>query len=341
MTRFGEILNITIAARRRCFGGVIAALLSALAMAPAAPAAFPGGNGLLAVSGSFGCDGSMIATMQPDGSAFKLLTPSVCEDDEAMSYRAPDWSGDGRTLLAIARTGAPVTIDVATAGISPVPLPAEPYFGAEKASLSRDGRSVAYTRQVITRRGARFDIWVANVDGTNNRRLRTGVMPRFSPNGRTIAFVTRGTSRGITCAPGGRCKGSGTWLMNARTGKVIRRLAVRPAGSLDWAPDGKRVLYASERSHLGDDTNLYVVGADGKNRRKLTRTPARAESEAVFSPDGRRIAFVARTQPDEEEVQFAVYTMTSSARNATRIYRSSRSRIEDGNSLSVSWQPLP
>ncbi len=83
------------------------AVLSTLAVAPAAQAAFPGENGLLAASGAFGCDGSMIATMRADGSAFTLLTPSVCEDEEEMSYESPDWSGDGRRLLAVNRVGAP------------------------------------------------------------------------------------------------------------------------------------------------------------------------------------------------------------------------------------------
>ena len=329
-------------APRRTVGlvALAAALLSGLAVAPAARAAFPGANGVLAVSGAFGCDGSMVATMRADGSAFELLTPSVCEDEEAMSYRAPDWSGDGRRLLVGDRVGAPALIDVATREITRIPLPAQPYFGAEKSSLSPDGRRVAYTRQVLTRRGARSDIWVSGVDGTNSRRLRAGTMPRFSPDGRTIAYVTRGSKRGRMCAPGANCSGAGTWLMSAATGRRIRRLGP-PAGSLDWAPDGRRLIYADERCCIGDKTDLHTVRADGKGRRRLTRTRARAESGAVWSPDGRQVAFVTRSHPDEEDVQFRIYTMSARGGPAKRIYRSDRSRIEEGNSLEVSWQPLP
>lgn len=68
---------------------------------------------------------------------------------------------------------------------------------------------------------------------------------------------------------------------------------------------------------------------------------AGAESGAVWSPDGRRIAFVARSRPDEKEVQFAIYTMAARGGRATRIYTTDRSRLKDGNSLAISWQPLP
>ncbi len=231
-------------------------------------------------------------------------------------------------------------IDATTAEVTPVPLPAEPYFGAEKTSLSRDGRQVAYTPQVLTRRGPRLDIWVSDVDGTDSRRLRAGTMPRFSPDGATIAYVTRGTTRGRMCAPGANCSGSGTWLMDADTGKRIRRLGP-PAGSLDWAPSGRKLIYADERCCIGDDTDLFTVRANGKGTRRLTRTRRRAESGAVWSPDGRQVAFVARSHPDEEEVQFGIYTMRADGGRAKRIYGSDRSRIEDGNSLEVSWQPLP
>lgn len=318
----------------------VAALFSGLAVTPTAHAAFPGENGVLAVAGAFGCDGSMIAAMQPDGSAFALLTPSVCEDEETMSYRSPDWSGDGGTLLANDRAGAPVLIDVASRETKRVPLPAEPYFGVEKSSLSRAGDRVAYTRQVMTRGGSRSDIYVSDVDGTDTRRLRAGTMPRFSTDGRTIAYVTRGSKRGRMCAPGANRSGAGTWLMSTRTGKRIRRLGPA-AGSLDWAPDGSRLIASDARCCIGANTDLYSVRADGKGRRRLTRTPTRAEAGAVWSPDGRQIAFVVRSHPDEEEVQFGIYTMSARGGRATRIYRSDRSRIEDGNSVEISWQPLP
>ncbi|CAA9466414.1 MAG: tolB protein precursor, periplasmic protein involved in the tonb-independent uptake of group A colicins [uncultured Solirubrobacteraceae bacterium] len=324
----------------RC-AAVIGALLTALAVAPAAQAAFPGANGLLAAGGAFGCDGSMIATMRPDGSDFALLTPSVCEDEEAMSYESPDWSGDGRRLLANDRVGAPVLIDAATREVTRIPLPAEPFFGAEKSSLSRDGLRVAYTRQVVTpRRGSRSEVWISDVDGTNSRRLRAGTMPRISPDGRTIAYVTRGTSRGRTCAPGAGCSGAGTWLMSARTGKRIRRLGPA-AGSLDWAPDGRRLVYSGARCCIDSNTDLHTVRVDGRGRRKLTATRRRAESGAVWSPDGRQIAYVARTHPDEEDVQFTVYRMRASGGPSKRVYRSDRARIEEGTSLEISWQPLP
>jgi tricorn protease len=48
-----------------------------------------------------------------------------------------------------------------------------------------------------------------------------------------------------------------------------------------WSPDGKRLAYWTRGSHL------YIVNADGRQRRRLTRG-----IDPVWSPDGRWIAFV-------------------------------------------------
>jgi Tol biopolymer transport system component len=54
-----------------------------------------------------------------------------------------------------------------------------------------------------------------------------------------------------------------------------------------WSPDGKRIAFASNRDGAYE---IYVMNADGGNRRRLTRTPRRKSSDSPdWSPDGRRI----------------------------------------------------
>src|SRR5882757_6338776 len=61
----------------------------------------------------------------------------------------------------------------------------EPIKFARLAGIANDGR-VAFTYQ--------DDIWVVDADGTNPRRITTHLArdfsPRFSPDGRWIAFTT-------------------------------------------------------------------------------------------------------------------------------------------------------
>ena len=55
-----------------------------------------------------------------------------------------------------------------------------------------------------------------------------------------------------------------------------------------WAPDGKSIVFTSERNGSAD---LYRVQSDGSALERLTDSPA-YDDQAAFSPDGRRLVFV-------------------------------------------------
>ena len=54
-----------------------------------------------------------------------------------------------------------------------------------------------------------------------------------------------------------------------------------------WSPDGRRLLFQSERS---GGTDIYVMDADGANVTRLTEDPA-ADTHARWAPDGKRFVF--------------------------------------------------
>ena len=123
------------------------------------------------------------------------------------------------------------------------------------------------------------DIWTADEDGKNIQRLTVhtarDINPRFSPDGRTIAFSSdREGNMDVYLIP--------------TAGGAVKRLTIHSADDtvLDWTPDGKGILFASQR---GEDFmgKLYVVSIDGGLPRDAGPDMGVTGS---FSPDGTKLA---------------------------------------------------
>lgn len=128
---------------------------------------------------------------------------------------------------------------------------------------------------------------------TASRALtRTGVRqttPRFSPDGRLIAY-TSGTLtrlRGIRVM---RADGTGDRLITSRNGGT----------ALAWTPDGRWLVYDEPDTHrlFATYSDLRAVEVATGRRRRLTRG-ARAQDPDV-APDGRAVVFVRQTGDGSE-----------------------------------------
>ena len=107
-----------------------------------------------------------------------------------------------------------------------------PYLGglsAREVEFSRDGRWIAYERQPDG------TLWRSRPDGTEPRQLTfpqlTGVLPRWSPDGRSIAYMS--------FSPGEKWE---SHVLAAEGGKP-RPVTGRP-GDTDpsWSPEGARLV---------------------------------------------------------------------------------------------------
>src|SRR5262249_28418166 len=72
-------------------------------------------------------------------------------------------------------------------------------------------------------------------------------------------------------------------------GREIRRLTSHPGQDTfpAWTPDGKQVVFASDR---GGRTNLWLTDVRGGKPRQLTDSPA-TDTAPCWSPDGKKIVF--------------------------------------------------
>jgi tricorn protease len=126
------------------------------------------------------------------------------------------------------------------------------------------------------------DLWVVGREGGDARRLTTGVgseaAPYFSPDGRLIAFT-------------GEYDGNADVYVVEAAGGVPRRLTFHPGADLaqGWTPDGAAVLFRTTRDSPNFAPRLFTMPLAGGHPAEL---PLPQASEASYSPDGRRLAYV-------------------------------------------------
>ncbi|HEV3143441.1 MAG TPA: PDZ domain-containing protein [Gemmataceae bacterium] len=125
------------------------------------------------------------------------------------------------------------------------------------------------------------DLWIANLDGTNPRRLTSngGVSsPFFSPDGKIVAFS-------------GQYDGNTDVYTIPISGGSPTRLTWHPSPDIvrGFSPDGKEVLFSSPRNVFTNRyTQLFTVPLTGG---MPTQLPIPNGVQAAFSPDGAYIAY--------------------------------------------------
>jgi len=126
------------------------------------------------------------------------------------------------------------------------------------------------------------DLWTADLDGRNARRLTTDIglemSPVFSPDGGFIAFS-------------GQYDGNTDVYVVPASGGVPKRLTWHPGADIvqGFTPDGSAVLFTSGRfSFTGRYTQLFTVPVGGGFPERLKIPHA---FRAVYSPDGTRLAY--------------------------------------------------
>jgi TolB protein len=135
---------------------------------------------------------------------------------------------------------------------------------------SPDGKQIAFG----SNRDGNMNIFVMKADGSGTRRLTSDAAddtnPIWSPDGKEIAFTSYRKQRG----------GS---VYSVGADGVVERSLANSGGPVAWSHNGNRILVAT-------DGQIAVIGADGKNNRRLTKPGGRAV-EGVFSPDGKSVFY--------------------------------------------------
>ena len=257
--------------------GVLAIALVALAVAPSARAAWPGGDGLIAFSTARGGDDD-IWTMRADGSGAVDLTNAPGDDT------APRWSRDGRRIVFVAgRDGNGEVYTMRADGSQQRRLTDDPAADLSP-TFTADGR-IVWVRRIPPNIAG--DLWAMRADGTHQRQLTFGVPVRqvgASIDGQLALAEPGATPAGANEA--------NLWLTR-RDATGARAVTDEPGAydeEPDFSPDGGRLLL--ERFTNDDDANhVFVVRRDGFGLTQLSYQLHRADFSPRWAPHGDRIVF--------------------------------------------------
>ena len=196
-------------------------------------------------------------------------------------------------------------------------------------NASPDGKQIAYHKS--------YQIFIADADGANPKRIETGqpfnFVPQWSPDGEWLLFVA---GEHYNCHPHiVRRDGSDLRKVADRQGYrgVVELLDVPDfhGGSSDvplWSPDGKWIYYTAQ---VGESVELMRVSLAGKID-QLTQTRKNSLNyHPKFSPDGQWVVFGSNRSGTRQ-----IYVMRAEGGDAYPI-----TRVKSGwGAMWPHWQPL-
>ncbi|HEX6459740.1 MAG TPA: hypothetical protein VF032_12540 [Thermoleophilaceae bacterium] len=281
---------------------VLTVTLLALTAAPAANAAFPGKNGLIAFQ-KIKSPSSEIYVMGPKGGKERDITRT-----RRVSETSPAFSPNGRTIAFLWVSFG--TVNHQNGGIGVVnsngtglkhltsgDVNTDPYFAP---TWSANGKSILYEREKpVVGSLAPVTIWSISPKGGAQHQVTSGsdLFVLASPLGKQLAFV-HADPNGDPNAP------RQLELTNLSGGGPT---VLGPGVPIsDWSPDGRRFVYS------GPGNAIWTLPVAGGAPTKLADEPAQ-DQDPAFSPDGR---FVIWTNEATHDIWIAKAD-GSGARNLT------------------------
>ncbi len=132
----------------------------------------------------------------------------------------------------------------------------------------------------ITKVGPRFQLLVADADGSDPQIIVTSneplLSPRWSPDGSRIAYVSFESKKPVV------------YVQNLGTGGRAAVANFRGSNSSPaWSPDGRRLAVTLSRD---GGSQIFVMNADGSDAKRVMSSGS-IDTEAHFTPDGGALLF--------------------------------------------------
>ena len=233
----------------------------------------------------------------------KLVSGQRTSNFEELHLLTPGltWSPDGKKIALAVKAGerdAIMVIDVEEGDEEKISFDLDGIFSVD---WSRDGSSIAF----VGLKAPQSDIYLYNVETKQLRNLTDDIFsdsdPVISPDGKTVFFCSdrKNFTDKNDVPPNFKMidfnfDGRDVYSVSVETGE-IRKVG----GSVDSdessplvSPDGKRVLYISDRNGIN---NVYEVNLENGSERPITNSLT-GIYQLSLSDDGSKMAFASLTQ---------------------------------------------
>lgn len=283
--------------------------------------------------------------IRPDG------TDAVNLTDGVSAYNAsPVWSPDGNTIAFVSdrEQASSDTTDVWITNLdkSEVVNVTSEYDDGRvftTSSFSPDGTTLAVTAAAIDFENQKLisELWFIDMDDHSVQRIQAPdevlyIMPRFSPDGKKVAFLSNAPEYGellvgnfadgkigipnllyshktilwgISWSPDSAKIATASFAgseeivsVDLETGMDISLTNddVNFPSNAVWSPDGAYIAFTAADSASYKPTNIWVMGTNGTNPHNISKTVDGRHSVPTWSPDSSKLAFVVRTYDESD-----------------------------------------
>lgn len=215
-----------------------------------------------------------------DSNGVRRLTDNPAKDER------PSWSPDGNKIAFVSdRDGNKEIYIMDSDGKNQRRLTFNDWDDVSP-SWSPDGKSIVFESS----RGGATNLYIIDIEGKNIRKITDYVLkqvagiPSWSPDGKSIVFTSN--------------KWFGYQVSSIMLEGGEERKLTEKGGNCEpvWSPDSKKIAFVNRNGKA----RIWIMDADGKNKRQLTDGPREYDYNPSWSPDGKKIAYMSTDDPYDE-----------------------------------------